>query len=92
MTGLPSILPSNGRFPMGGGSPKGRLAEDGPLHKKYKLTEMPTDSYQDRAEQNVIGADGTVIISHGWLTGRSAYTEMISAVQNSFGTDVGSLS
>jgi hypothetical protein len=63
------------KIPHGGWVPKGRIAEDGPLHKKYKLTEMLTDSYQDRTEQNVIGADGTVIISHGKLTGGSAYTQ-----------------
>jgi hypothetical protein len=62
------------KIPHGGWVPKGRIAEDGPLHKKYKLTEMPTDSYQARTEQNVIGADGTVIISHGKLTRGSAYT------------------
>ena len=49
------------KIPHGGWVPKGRLAEDGPLPKKYKLQEMSTDSYQDRTEQNVIDADGTVI-------------------------------
>jgi hypothetical protein len=66
------------KIPHGGWVPKGRLAEDGPLHKKYKLTEMPTDSYQARTEMNVIGADGTVIISHGKLMGGSAYTEKMA--------------
>jgi hypothetical protein len=62
----------------GGWVPKGRLAEDGPVHKKYKLTEMPTDSYQEGTEQNVIDSDGTVIFSHGKLTGGSAYTEKMA--------------
>ena len=62
------------KIPHGGWVPKGRLAEDGPLPAKYKLTEMPTDSYHERTEQNVIDSDGTVIISHGKLTGGSAYT------------------
>jgi hypothetical protein len=62
------------KIPRGGWVLKGRITEDGPLPKKYKLTEMPTDSYQARTEQNVRGADGTVIISHGKLTGGSAYT------------------
>jgi hypothetical protein len=66
------------KIPHGGWVPKGRLAEDGPLPKKYKLTEMPTDSYQDRTEQNVIDSDGTVIISHGKLTGGSAYTQKMA--------------
>jgi hypothetical protein len=63
------------KMPHGGWVPKGRLAEDGPLPKKYKLQEMSTDNYQDRTEQNVIDSDGTVIISHGNLTGGSAYTQ-----------------
>ena len=66
------------KIPHGGWVPKGRLAEDGPLPKKYKLTEMPTDSYQERTEQNVIDSDGTVIISHGKLTGGSAYTQKMA--------------
>ena len=44
----------------GGWIPKGRITEDGPLLDKYKLQEMPTDSYPARTEQNVIDSDGTV--------------------------------
>ena len=66
------------KIPHGGWVPKGKLAEDGPLPKKYKLHEMSTDSYKDRTEQNVIDSDGTVIISHGKLTGGSAYTQKIA--------------
>ena len=36
------------KIPHGGWVPKGRIAEDGPLDKKYRLTEMPTTSYQKR--------------------------------------------
>ena len=70
------------KIPHGGWVPKGRIAEDGPLQKKYKLTEMPSDSYQDRTEQNVIDSDGTVIISHGKLSGGSAYTQMMAKKHN----------
>lgn len=63
------------KIPHGGWVPNGRIAEDGPLPKKYKLTEMPTDSYHARTEMNVEGSDGTVIISHGAISGGSAYTE-----------------
>jgi hypothetical protein len=35
---------------------------------------MLTESYLARTEQNVIDADGTLIISHGRLTGGPAYT------------------
>jgi len=61
-------------IPHGGWAPRGRLTEDGPLPEKYHLEEMPTGNYQDRTEQNVIDSDGTVILSHGKLSGGSAYT------------------
>jgi hypothetical protein len=66
------------KIPHGGYVPKGRLAEDGPLPSKYKLTQMPSASYPKRTEQNVICSDGTVIISHGRLTGGSAYTKKMA--------------
>ena len=58
----------------GGWIPKGRLTEDGTLPEEYNLKEMPTDSYSASTEQNVMDSDGTLIISHGDLTGGSAYT------------------
>ena len=61
-------------IPHGGWVPKGRKAEDGPLPERYQLTEMPTASYPKRSERNVMDADGTLIISHGPLTGGSATT------------------
>ena len=36
---------------------------------------MSTTSYDKRTEQNVIDSDGTVIVSHGNLTGGSALTQ-----------------
>ena len=63
----------------GGWIPKGRKTERGPLPAKYQLTEMPTDSYPKRTEQNVVDSDGTLIISHGELTGGSDYTRMMAA-------------
>ena len=62
-------------LPYGGWVPKGRLAEDGPLPGKYQLQEMPTKNYPKRTEQNVIDSDGTLIISHGKLTGGSRLTK-----------------
>jgi hypothetical protein len=50
----------------------------GPLPDKYQLQEIPTDSYSKRTEQNVIDSDGTLIISHGSLTGGSAHTRKMS--------------
>ncbi len=63
------------QIPHGGWIPKGRLTEAGRLPNKYKLTEMPTDSYEKRTEQNVIDSDGTLIISQGNLAGGSRYTQ-----------------
>jgi len=65
-------------FPHGGWIPKGRKTENGILPDKYKLKEMPTDSYPKRTEQNVIDSDGTVIISHGKLTGGSKITRELA--------------
>lgn len=59
----------------GGWIPKGRKTEAGPFSPKYHLQEMPTASYQARTERNVVDSDGTLILSHGPLTGGSALTE-----------------
>ena len=73
----PWTLPSSTRSLMGGGFRREGLQRT-VLSPKYKLQEMSTDSYKDRTEQNVIDSDGTVIISHGKLTGGSAYTQKIA--------------
>jgi hypothetical protein len=62
-------------IPHGGWIPKGRITEDGPLSDKYNLIEMPTDSYSERTKKNIRESDGTLIMSHGRLTGGSEYTE-----------------
>jgi HAD superfamily hydrolase (TIGR01509 family) len=64
--------------PHGGWIPKGRLTEEGPLSDHYRLREMETVSYTKRTEQNVIDSDGTLIISHGKLTGGSALTRQFA--------------
>ena len=61
-------------IPHGGSIPKGRITEKGVLDEKYNLKEMETSNYNKRTEQNVIDSDGTLIISHGKLTGGSEYT------------------
>jgi len=65
-------------IPHGGWVPKGRKTEDGTLPEKYQLQEMPTGDYSKRTEQNVLDADGTLIVSHGMLTGGSALTEFLA--------------
>ena len=66
------------RISHGGWIPKGRLTENGVLDDKYHLKEMETASYNKRTEQNVIDSDGTLILSHGKLTGGSEYTRDIA--------------
>jgi hypothetical protein len=61
-------------IPYGGWLPKGRLFENGTLPENYQLQEMPTASYPKRTAQNVIDSDGTVIFTHGALTGGSKLT------------------
>ena len=62
-------------IPHGGAIPKGRLTEKGLLPEKYNLQEMPTKSYPKRTEKNVVDSDGTVIFTHGNLTGGSLLTQ-----------------
>jgi len=62
-------------FPYGGWIPKGRRTLTGPLDGRYAAKEMPTIGYPKRTEQNVIDSDGTVIFTHGKLSGGSALTK-----------------
>lgn len=61
-------------IPHGGWIPKGRLTEEGPLPDRYQLKEMTTGSYPKRTEWNVTDSDGTLILTHGELTGGSKLT------------------
>jgi hypothetical protein len=61
-------------FPCGGSCPKGRKAEDGPIHPRYPLTEMPTAEYPPRTRRNVMDADGTLILFWRDLTGGTRET------------------
>jgi len=60
--------------PHGGWVPEGRTTERGPLSQKYAVEEMIGCGYSERTEKNVVESDGTVIITHGKLTGGSEYT------------------
>ena len=66
----------------GGWVPAGRRAEDGPLPPEYKMQEMPTASYPKRTEMNVIDSDGTLILTHGQLTGGSKLTQQYAVENN----------
>ncbi len=65
-------------FPYGGSIPAGRKTEDGILPQTYVMQELESAHYADRTEQNVRDGDGTLILSHGPLTGGSALTEKIA--------------
>lgn len=61
-------------IPHGGCLPRGRKAEDGPLPARYQLRELASPDYRKRTRQNVIDSDGTLIVSHGVLSGGSQLT------------------
>jgi len=60
-------------IPHGGWCPKGRLAEDGIIERRYQLQETTGKSYPQRTERNVKESDGTVIFARK-LTGGSKKT------------------
>jgi hypothetical protein len=62
----------------GGWAPRGRLAEDGPLPERYRMTETPSDDPAQRTQWNVRDSDATLIVSDGELTGGSALTAEIA--------------
>jgi hypothetical protein len=69
-------------FPYGGWIQKGRKTQSGILPDKYKLKEMPVAGFKEKIEQNVIDSDGTVIISHGNLTGGADYSQKMTEKHN----------
>ena len=68
------ILPSRWRSLTAAGYQKDAWPRTVPS-REYNLKEMPTTSYPKRTEQNVIDSDGTLIITHGKLTGGSRLTK-----------------
>ena len=68
--------------PHGGWCPAGRIAEDGTIPPRYRLTEMPDGGgYRQRTKANVRDADATLLLSIApELTGGSRQT-MIFARQ-----------
>ena len=65
-------------FPYGGAVPAGRRTEAGPLPVDYQMEELPSAHYPVRTRKNVEDADGTLIVSHGQLTGGSLLTRQIA--------------
>ena len=65
-------------IPHGGWIAKGRKNENGRLSDKYQLQEKPAARRVSHAEQNVLDSDGTLIISHGKLTGGSEFVRKMA--------------
>lgn len=60
---------------VGGWVPRGRLAEDGPIPKRYPgLVETESADPAVRTARNVRDSDATLILSHGPLCGGSLLT------------------
>ncbi len=64
--------------PHGGWIARGRKTENGRLPERYHLQEMPPGTHANHAERNVIESDGTLIISHGKLTGGSEFVRKMA--------------
>ena len=60
-------------LPHGGSAPAGRLAEDGVIPARYRMTEID-GGYRRRTKQNVIDGDATLILIRGELEGGSLAT------------------
>jgi len=65
-------------IPHGGWIAKGRKNENGRLPDSYQLKEMPAARSGSHAEQNLLDSDGTLIISHGKLTGGSEFVRKMA--------------
>lgn len=55
--------------PHGGWAPAGRLAEDGPIPRRYQLTELAQGGYRQRMRRNVADSDATLVFNLGALEG-----------------------
>lgn len=66
-------------IPHGGWVPRGRKTEAGRLPDRYHVKEVPSISYVQRTLMNVIDSDGTLLVSHGRISGGSAVTKALAA-------------
>jgi len=69
-------------FPCGGWCPKGRLANDGAIDKKYPLQETKEKEYSARTIKNVEEADGTLIIAPENISGGTMLTYQVAKKKN----------
>ena len=66
-------------IPHGGWVPKGRMTDLGRLPDQYVMQETTSISDPAWTKMNVADSDGTLIVSHGELTGGSAFTRDVAA-------------
>lgn len=66
------------RIPIGGWCPRGRIAEDGRIRRRYCLLETPSGNYPQRTEWNVRDSDGTLIVNRGTLDGGTLFTARLA--------------
>ncbi len=52
-------------LPIAGWCPRGRRAEDGPIHERYPLEETPSSRWSQRTDWNVRDSDATLICVTG---------------------------
>ena len=62
----------------GGWCPRGRRAEDGPIHERYPLSETESSKYDVRTRRNVRESDGTLVLTVGDPTGGTALTVAVA--------------
>lgn len=65
-------------IPYGGWIREGRTTESGPLSAEYQLGEIPVSTFADCKELNILESDGTLLLSHGGLSGEAALTQKIA--------------
>ena len=65
-------------IPHGGWCPRGRLAEDGAIPSRYRLTETDSPEYRVRTERNVLEGDATLILHRGRLSGGTELTRQLA--------------
>jgi len=62
------------RLACGGWCPAGRLAEDGPIDRRYPLRETPSPEPAQRTAWNVRDSDATLVLVRGEPAGGTAFT------------------
>ena len=65
-------------IPHGGWCPRGRLAEDGAIPRRYELTETESSEYAVRTEKNVLDSDGTLIFCRDETSGGTELTRRLA--------------